>query len=134
MIHADRSTRSLLYRLQMSSVDKLKCYFTFTVAASLLLLCYFSLKSNIGMPPLENASIENLDESKAGILNPGCVSRKLRDYKPNVTKSSALYHHPNIVHYVMWIIPHQIRSSMWVIPHQIWSSMCVFPYQIRSST
>ena len=101
MIHADRSTRALLYRLQMSSVDKLMCYFTFTVAVLLLLLCYYSLKSNVVVPPLENESIENLDDSKAGILNPGCVSRILRDYKPNVTKTSALYHHPNIVHYVM---------------------------------
>ena len=76
-----------------------KCYFTFTVAASLLLLCYFRLKSNVGMPPLENASIDNLDDRKAGILDPGCLSRKLRDYNSNVTKTSALYHHPNIVQF-----------------------------------
>ena len=86
----------------MSTVDKLKCYvrlFIITVAATLV--CYFSFTSIVGMPQLENASIENLDNSEDSIHNPGCTSRKLRDYKPDATKTYALYHHPNIVHYVM---------------------------------
>ena len=75
MIHAVRSTRTLLYRLQMSMADKLKCYVSIiTVAASLLLLlCYFNFTGSIGMPQLENASIENLDDSKASIHNPGRI-------------------------------------------------------------
>ena len=105
MILADRSTRSLFYRLQMSTVHILKCcvgLFVISVAATLLLLLYyFSFTYNVGMSQLENASVENLDDSEAGIHNPGCISRKLRDYKPNVTKTSALYQHPNIVHYVV---------------------------------
>ena len=48
----------------------------------------------------EMASVDNLD-SVDRILNPGCISRNLRDYKPNITKTSVLYHHPNIVHYVL---------------------------------
>ena len=55
VIHAVRSIRSLLYTLQMSVADKLKCYVSIiTVAASLLLLlCYFNFTGNIGMPQLE---------------------------------------------------------------------------------
>ena len=55
VIHAVRSTRSLLYTLQMSVADKLKCYVSIiTVAASLLLLlCYFNFTGNIGVPQLE---------------------------------------------------------------------------------
>ena len=34
------------------------------------------------------------------MLNPGCISKKMSDYKPRIT--SVLYHHPNIVHYVMF--------------------------------
>ena len=52
------------------------------------------------MPQHEMASVDNLD-SVDRILNPGCISRNLRDYKPNITKTSVLYHHPNIVHYVL---------------------------------
>ena len=75
MIHAVRSTRTLLYTLQMSVADKLKCYVSIitVVASLLLLLCYFSFTGSIGMPQLENASIENLDDSEAGIHNPGCI-------------------------------------------------------------
>ena len=46
-------------------------------------------------------SVENLDDSVARILNPGCISRKLSDYKPYITNTSVLYHHPNIAHYVV---------------------------------
>ena len=53
------------------------------------------------MPQHDKASVENLDDSEAGILNPGCISRKLRDYKPYMTNTSVLSHHPNIVHYVV---------------------------------
>ena len=96
MIHTDRSTRSMLYRLQMSTVDKLKkCYVSLliiTIAAYLLLLCYLNFTSNVGMPQ---------HDSEADILNTGCISRKLRDYKPYITNTSVLYHHPDIVHYVV---------------------------------
>ena len=105
MIHEDRSTRSLTDRLQMSLLDKLKWYVRLSViavAAYLLLLCYFSFPSVVGMLQYDKASVENLDDIKAGILNPGCISRRLRDYKPYTTKTSVLYHHPNIVHYVMF--------------------------------
>ena len=53
------------------------------------------------MPQHDKASVENLEDSEAGILNPGCISRKLRDYKPYMTNTSVLSHHPNIVHYVV---------------------------------
>ena len=78
MIHADRSTRSVLYRLQISTVDKLKCYVSLfiTVAVHLLLLCNFSFTSNVDMLQHEKAGVENLDDSEA---------RKLRDYKPYIT-------------------------------------------------
>ena len=87
----------------MYAADKLKrsvSLLVFTVAAYLL-VCYFSYTGNVDMPQYEKDSVENLDDSEAGILNPGCISGKLRDYKPIITKTSALYHHPNIVHYVM---------------------------------
>ena len=93
-VQADRSTRSVLVRLQMSTVEKLKCVvslLTITAAAYMLLLCYFGFTS-VGIP----------DVSEAGIVNPGCISRELRDYKPYITNTSVLYHHPNIVHYVMF--------------------------------
>ena len=53
------------------------------------------------MPQHEKSIVENLDDSKDGILNPGCISRELRDYKPYITNTSVLFHHPNIVHYVV---------------------------------
>ena len=67
----------------MSTVDKLKCYvclLMITVATSVLLLCYFSFTSNVGMRQHDKANVENLDDGVVGILNPGCISRKLRDY------------------------------------------------------
>ena len=100
----DRSTKSVLYRLQISMVAKLKCFLSLliiTVAASLLLVCYFCMTSTIGMPQYEKSSVENLSYSELRIFNLGCISRKLRDYKPNLSKTSVPYRHPNIVHYVM---------------------------------
>ena len=55
VIHADRSTGSVLYRLQISTVDKLKCYVSLliiTVAASVLLLCYFVFTTNVDIPQM----------------------------------------------------------------------------------
>ena len=75
------------------------------MAAYLLLICYFSFTSNVGIPQHEKATVENLDDSEAGILNPGCISRKLRDYKPYISNPSGLYHHPNIVNYVVLTTP-----------------------------
>ena len=86
VIHVDRSTRSVLYRLQMSMVDKLRYFVNLliiTVAAYLLLLYYFRFTNNVGIPQHVEASVQNLDDSEAGILNPGCILRELRDYLYN---------------------------------------------------